>query len=140
MKLLQTLPSDHALAIANDVDLLAFHVSDDDISHLHDWAEQIARAQVIELHFPKFTDGRAFSQAVALRRRYGFKGVLRATGDVLVDLVQHMQRSGFDEAILRADQNIATAQRQLQRYGVWYQGDALQTQPRFAAMSATDRC
>ena len=39
----------------------------------------------IELHFPKFTDGRAFSQAVLLRRRHGFAGDLRATGDVLID-------------------------------------------------------
>ena len=38
----------------------------------------------IDLTFPKFTDGRAFSQAFLLRRRLGFKGEIRATGDVLV--------------------------------------------------------
>ncbi|MCB2007732.1 MAG: DUF934 domain-containing protein, partial [Rhodoferax sp.] len=41
----------------------------------------------IELNFPKFSDGRAFSQAVTLRRRLGFTGELRAIGDVLVDQV-----------------------------------------------------
>ena len=39
----------------------------------------------IELHFPKFSDGRAFSQANLLRRRLKFQGDIRATGDVQVD-------------------------------------------------------
>jgi uncharacterized protein (DUF934 family) len=39
----------------------------------------------VELHFPKFTDGRAYSQAFLLRRRLGFSGEIRAIGDVLVD-------------------------------------------------------
>ena len=52
----------------------------------------------IDLTFPKFTDGRAFSQAFLLRRRLGFKGEIRATGDVLVDQLVQMQRSGFDAA------------------------------------------
>lgn len=39
----------------------------------------------VDLHFPNFTDGRAFSQAFLLRRRRGFKGEIRATGDVLID-------------------------------------------------------
>ena len=54
----------------------------------------------IELDFPKFTDGRAFSQAVLLRRRHGFAGDLRATGDVLIDQLVHMHRSGFTSAVL----------------------------------------
>ena len=52
----------------------------------------------IDLHFPKFTDGRAFSQAFLLRRRLGFKGEIRATGDVLIDQLVQMQRTGFDSA------------------------------------------
>jgi len=54
--------------------------------------------QRIDLHFPKFADGRAFSQAVLLRRRLGFKGTIRATGDVLIDQLVQMQRCGFSEA------------------------------------------
>ena len=77
----------------------------------------------VDLHFPKFTDGRAFSQAVLLRRRLGFKGEIRATGDVLIDQLVQMQRSGFDVAVLRADQNPEVAQRQFERYGAYYQGD-----------------
>jgi len=90
----------------------------------------------IELHFPKFADGRAYSQAYLLRRRLGFAGDLRATGDVLVDQVQQMQRSGFTSAVLRPDQDLQAAQRQLTRFGSFYQGDAAHAQPLFAAAGA----
>jgi len=91
--------------------------------------EGVAR---IDLSFPKFTDGRAYSQAFLLRRRLGFKGELRATGDVLVDQLQLMQRSGFDTAVLRADQSLDVAQRQLGYFANFYQGDAVQPLPVFA--------
>jgi uncharacterized protein (DUF934 family) len=90
----------------------------------------------IDLHFPKFTDGRAYSQAFLLRRRREFKGEIRATGDVLADQLAQMARSGFDTAVLRADQDMALAQRVFSSYpgfGVGrYQGDAVQVQPHFA--------
>jgi uncharacterized protein (DUF934 family) len=85
----------------------------------------------IDLNFPKFTDGRAYSQAFMLRR-LGFKGELRATGDVLIDQLVQMQRSGFDVAVLRADQNLDFAQRQFDRFTGFYQGDAVVTKPHFA--------
>ena len=87
----------------------------------------------IDLSFPKFTDGRAFSQAFLLRRRLGFKGEIRAVGDVLIDQLVQMQRSGFDSAVLRADQNPEFAQRQFDRYPAFYQGDAVLAQPHFRA-------
>ncbi len=86
----------------------------------------------IDLVFPKFSDGRAFSQAFLLRRRLGFRGEIRATGDVLVDQLVQMQRSGFDSAVLRADQDLATVQRQFDRFNAFYQGDAVSTAPLFA--------
>lgn len=85
----------------------------------------------VDLFFPKFTDGRAFSQAFLLRRRLGFKGEIRATGDVLVDQLAQMQRTGFDSAVLREDQNLEVAQTQLDRYPGFYQGDAVTVQPIF---------
>lgn len=90
----------------------------------------------IDLQFPKFTDGRAYSQAFLLRRRLGFQGELRATGDVLVDQLQLLQRSGFDSAVLRADQNVAIAQRQLAHFDGFYQGDTVHPQPLFANADA----
>jgi uncharacterized protein (DUF934 family) len=89
--------------------------------------------RVVELQFPKFTDGRAFSQAFLLRRRLGFTGEIRATGDVLIDQLVQMQRSGFTQAVLRPDQNLAHGQALLQHYPAFYQGDAVQTAPHFVA-------
>jgi len=86
----------------------------------------------IELNFPKFTDGRAYSQAVLLRRRNGFKADIRARGDVLVDQVLHMQRTGFTSVVLREDQSEQVAQSTLKRFTSFYQGDALHTQPHFS--------
>ena len=105
------------LELANDVDPRALSL------------EGVER---IDLNFPKFTDGRAFSQAFLLRRRLGFTGEIRATGDVLIDQLVQMQRSGFDAAVLREDQNLAFAQAQFDRFKAFYQGDAVHTQPHFA--------
>lgn len=85
----------------------------------------------IDLHFPSFSDGRAFSQAFLLRRRHGYTGEIRATGDVLIDQLVQMQRTGFSSAVLRADQDPAHAARQFARYARYYQGDAVTVQPRF---------
>lgn len=52
--------------------------------------------QLIEVDFPKYTDGRGYSQAQLLRRRFGYAGELRAVGHVLRDQVFYMHRSGFD--------------------------------------------
>ena len=86
----------------------------------------------IDLHFPKFTDGRAYSQAFLLRRRLGFTGEIRATGDVLIDQLVQMERTGFDVAVLREDQNLDFAQRQFDRYRGFYQGDAVTVKPVFS--------
>jgi uncharacterized protein (DUF934 family) len=90
----------------------------------------------IDLEFPKFTDGRAYSQAFLLRRRRGFTGEIRATGDVLVDQLPHMVRSGFDAAVLKEGQSVEIAQRQLARFDAYYQGDAVTAAPLFAREKA----
>jgi uncharacterized protein (DUF934 family) len=86
----------------------------------------------IDLQFPAFTDGRAYSQAFLLRRRLRFAGELRATGDVLIDQLVQMQRTGFDVAVLKEGVDASAAQRQLDRYAGFYQGSAVETQPQFA--------
>ncbi|HCX80521.1 MAG: hypothetical protein A3E00_11885 [Curvibacter sp. RIFCSPHIGHO2_12_FULL_63_18] len=91
----------------------------------------------IDLHFPKFTDGRAYSQAFLLRRRLGFTGEIRATGDVLIDQLVQMERTGFDVAVLREDQNVDFAKAQFDRYRGFYQGDAVTVKPVFAREGAT---
>ena len=86
----------------------------------------------IELDFPKFTDGRAFSQAVVLRRRLGFQGEIRAIGDVRVDLLQQLARCGFTSAVLPNAEAVKTGQQLLARFSGFYQGDALHAVPHFA--------
>ncbi|WP_295960479.1 DUF934 domain-containing protein [Rhodoferax sp.] len=86
----------------------------------------------IDLHFPKFTDGRAYSQAFLLRRRLGYTGEIRATGDVLIDQLVQMQRSGFTVAVLREGVDASAAQRQFDRFEGFYQGDAVHVEPHFA--------
>jgi uncharacterized protein (DUF934 family) len=86
----------------------------------------------VQLQFPSFADGRAFSQAFLLRRRLGFTGQIRAIGDVLIDQLAQMQRSGFTQAVLRADQSVEHGQKLLAQYDAYYQGDAVDTRPHFA--------
>lgn len=109
------------MQIANDADLAALAAEG-----------AFNGVDLIELQFPKFTDGRAFSQAVLLRRRHGFAGDLRATGDVLIDQLVQMARSGFTSAVLAEGVDASAAQRQFDRFADFYQGDALQPRPHFA--------
>jgi uncharacterized protein (DUF934 family) len=106
----------NARALANDVDVQTLDL------------EGLER---IDLNFPKFTDGRAFSQAFVLRRR-GFGGDIRAHGDVLIDQLLQMQRSGFSSAVLREDQDAAHGEKLLTHYKAFYQGDAVTAEPKFA--------
>jgi uncharacterized protein (DUF934 family) len=73
-------------------------------------AADLDRLELIELEFPKFIDGRAYTQARLLRERYGYRQELRATGDVLRDQLQFMRRCGFD-AFEIADPNAVEAWR-----------------------------
>jgi len=63
---------------------------------VEDLAPHIGRLRLIVLDFPKFSDGRAYSQARLLRGRLGYRGELRATGGVLQDQIAFMLRCGFD--------------------------------------------
>lgn len=63
---------------------------------VEDLAPHVGRLRLIVLNFPKFSDGRAYSQARLLRGRLGYRGELRATGGVLIDQIPFMLRCGFD--------------------------------------------
>jgi uncharacterized protein (DUF934 family) len=73
------------------------------------------------LQFPKWTDGRAYSQAVLLRGRLRFTGEIRAQGEVLADMLPLLRRCGFNAVQLRADQKLETAQRALGYFDDHYQ-------------------
>jgi len=65
----------------------------DDVMQVRD---RLTTAKLVVLNFPKFTDGRAYSQARLLRERLGYAGELRATGAVLRDQLPFLLRCGFD--------------------------------------------
>jgi uncharacterized protein (DUF934 family) len=85
-------------------------------------ADDIQHFALIALEFPKFRDGRAYSYARLLRERYGFKGELRAVGDVLMEQVFFMVRTGFDAFDLQQSPDpVADFQTALRDFSVWYQ-------------------
>ena len=73
------------------------------------------RVRLVEIDFPRFRDGRGFSSARILREA-GYTGEIRATGDVLVDLVFFMRRCGFDSFEPDVPLNPADVEATLNRY------------------------
>ena len=101
------LPAD-ALAFDNNADVLAR-------------ADEVRRHAAVVLHFPKWTDGRAYSQAGLLRGRLRYAGEIIASGEVLADMLPLLRRCGFNAVQLRADQKLETAQRALGYFDTHYQ-------------------
>ena len=92
----------------------------------------LPRLALVALPFPKWTDGRAYSQARLLRTRHRYGGQLRAVGDVIPDMAAQLQRTGFDAAVLRAGESIAVARRMLTFFPAFYQADAHERRIHFA--------
>ena len=112
-----------AVAVANDVDV-------------RELLADLPRLARIAVQFPKWTDGRAYSQARLLRVRHRFAGELRAIGDVIPDMAPQLHRTGIDVAVLRAGESIAVARRMLGLIPEFYQGDAHEPRLRFARATA----
>lgn len=83
---------------------------------------QLQRAALIQLDFPAYGDGRAYSQARLLRQRLGFTGELRASGKAVTeDQILMMSRVGINSFVLREDQSAEACLRRLQWLDVAYQ-------------------
>jgi uncharacterized protein (DUF934 family) len=108
-------------AIANDADLAALHSG--------------AAGRTHRSAFPKFTDGRAYSQAVLLRRRYQFAGDIRATGDVLIDQLVQMHAAASAAPCWRRRGRRAMPSASSPLCG-FYQGDVHEPRPLFAREAA----
>lgn len=89
-----------------------------DIDELAPHLDKIA---LVALVFPKYQDGRAYSQARILRERLGFRGELRATGQVLRDQFVFMLRAGFDAFEVKKDADAQVFGAVARRYSVFYQ-------------------
>jgi uncharacterized protein (DUF934 family) len=91
------------------------------VAELAPWLGHLA---LIALNFPKFKDGRAYSQARLLRETYGFRGTLRATGDVLRDQFHFLVRAGFDSFEVKKPADARVFADVLARFSAYYQPGA----------------
>ena len=96
-----------------------------------DLRNDIGKFSVIAVDFPKFADGRGYSIARHLRARLGYRGELRAIGDVLRDQMFYMQRVGFDTFAARTDKDIREALKGLSDFTFTYQASADEKLPLF---------
>jgi uncharacterized protein (DUF934 family) len=96
------------------------------VAELQPWLGHLA---LIALHFPKFRDGRAYSQARLLREHYGYGGTLRATGDVLRDQFSFLVRAGFNSFDVKKAADARAFAESVERYSVFYQPSADGTVP-----------
>lgn len=120
---------DHAHALkARDGGLGVWLNSDEEVEAI---ADDLEHFQVIALNFPVFSDGRSYSNARLLRDRYGYKGEVRAIGDVLRDQLFLMKRCGFDAFVIREDRNAEEALESLKDFSEVYQAATDQPLPLF---------
>jgi uncharacterized protein (DUF934 family) len=89
-----------------------------DLDDLVPWLDRLA---AVALVFPSFRDGRAYSQARLLRERHGYRGELRATGQVLRDQFLFMLRAGFDTFEVKKQSDAEAFANTVKRYSVFYQ-------------------
>jgi uncharacterized protein (DUF934 family) len=79
------------------------------------------RLALIAVDFPKFRDGRGFTLARVIRERYGFKGEIRAVGNVLPDQYDYLRRCGVDTVAVPDNADMAAWGKALDLYTVAYQ-------------------
>ncbi|MGZ8225639.1 MAG: DUF934 domain-containing protein [Methylococcaceae bacterium] len=90
-----------------------------------DFADDLDKVQLIELDFPEFADGRLFTHAWLLRRRYNFHGEIRATGHYMPDQVFYLSRVGVDAFKPEKAEQLATVLANLNDFTVNYQSSII---------------
>jgi len=118
--------------LARDGDLGIWLDSDEEAETI---ADDLNHFAVIGLNFPAYADGRNLSNAVLLRSRFGFKGEIRALGDVARDQLSYMRRCGFDAFQIAAEFDPEQEMAGLKVMRDYYQGDVLDPQPLFRRIS-----
>jgi uncharacterized protein (DUF934 family) len=110
---------EHHADLASRDDIGVWLAPDEDPARLSAWLEGLP---LIAVDFPKFTDGRGYSSAFLLRSRLGYKGELRAIGEVLPDQLFYLWRVGFNAFAVRPDKDIRKALQSLKPFSDAYQG------------------
>jgi uncharacterized protein (DUF934 family) len=104
----------------------------DDPASIADRLDRVAR---VEVNFPKFGDGRGYSIARLLRERYGYKGELRAVGEVVRDHLFYMESCGFDAFLLRDGEDPVEALTGFEDFSEAYQASVTRPVPLFRRRS-----
>jgi len=94
-------------------------------------AGELAGATRVEVNFPKFGDGRGFSIGRLLRERYGYKGELRAVGQITRDHLFYLESCGFDAFELREGEDAAEALAAFDDFSESYQASPARPVPLF---------
>lgn len=100
------------------------------------FAERLAGLRVVAVSFPKFADGRGYSIGRLLRERHGYRGELRAVGEVARDHLQLLARCGFDAFELREGEDAGEALGAFDDLSEAYQASAAQPLPLFRRRAA----
>lgn len=88
-------------------------------------APHLHKLALVALVFPNFCDGRAYSQGRLLREQYGYRGELRATGEILRDQFLFLVRAGFDALEVKKNTDVPAYAAAIARYSVYYQPTGL---------------
>jgi uncharacterized protein (DUF934 family) len=96
-----------------------------------DIATDLANLQVVAIDFPQFADGRGYSTAALLRGRFGWRGELRAIGEVLKDQLFYLSRVGFDAYAVREGKDLEDALKALNDFSETYQAAVDEPLPLF---------
>lgn len=97
---------------------------DDEIASLPGAEQGLIEPQgiwLLAIDFPQYTDGRGYSFAQILRTQYGWKGELRAVGDVMIDTIHYQARCGFDSFLVKPGHDPQLALKAFQAFTVRYQ-------------------
>jgi uncharacterized protein (DUF934 family) len=100
-------------------------------------ADDVSRLALIAVHFPAFTDGRGYSTARLLRERFGYRGELRAVGDIQRDQLFYLHRVGFDAFALKDGADVNDALTAFDDFSESYQAAVDQPSPLFRRRAAT---
>lgn len=101
--------------------ILRTDFSQEDIEEQLHGLVDLTSIEFIAIDFPVYTDGRGFSLAWTLRNELGWKGELRAIGDVLIDTVNYLSRCGFNSFVLKEGHDIQAALKALELFSTPYQ-------------------
>ena len=113
---------DHKAEISARDGLTAVQIAADETAE--ELADDLANIDIVVLPFVSYVDGRSYSHAYKLRTRFGYKGQIRAVGDVHFDQLDFLTRSGCDAFELPEGDNLEAALNAFTEYSEVYQPSA----------------